>query len=124
MIQRCNNKISVGYSNYGGRGITVCERWLESFENFYEDMGERPSKKHSIDRIDNNGNYCNENCRWATDIEQANNQRKNIFVSINNVRVSFDELAIFFGLTRASLYKRIFINNWDLEKALTTRLLR
>lgn len=76
MIGRCYNKKNSVYSGYGGRGITVCDRWLESFDNFYEDMGERPSKKHSLDRIDNNGNYKPDNCRWATQSTQVINSRR------------------------------------------------
>lgn len=74
---RCYNKSFANYKHYGGRGIKVCDRWLESFENFYEDMGDKPSKKHSIDRINNDGNYHPDNCRWATDYEQAINKRGN-----------------------------------------------
>lgn len=75
MIQRCTNPNSTNYKYWGGRGITVCERWLNSFENFLEDMGNRPSKNHSLDRIDNDGNYGPNNCKWSTRNEQRLNQR-------------------------------------------------
>lgn len=72
---RCYNSNRRGWHNYGGRGIKVCDRWLESFHNFYEDMGSRPSPKHSIDRVDPNGNYEPDNCRWATSKEQMETKR-------------------------------------------------
>ena len=74
MKERCRNAECNDYANYGGRGIRVCERW-ESFENFLADMGPRPSAKHSIDRINNDGNYEPGNCRWATRCQQNSNQR-------------------------------------------------
>lgn len=76
MRNRCYYKKDISYKYYGERGITVCDRWLDSFENFYEDMGDRPDGK-SIDRINNEGNYEPTNCKWSTAKEQANNTRRN-----------------------------------------------
>jgi hypothetical protein len=77
MRTRCRNPRATGYENYGGRGIDVCERW-QTFENFLADMGPRPTPKHSLDRIDNDGNYEPSNCRWASREAQARNQRRYI----------------------------------------------
>ena len=77
MKDRCHNPNNKSYDQYGMRGITVCDEWLSGFEGFYRDMGDRPSSKHSIDRIDNDGNYELGNCQWATSTEQARNKRLN-----------------------------------------------
>lgn len=83
MKRRCYNPKTNNFHNYGGRGITVCDRWLESFENFYADMGPRPSRRHCIERINNNLGYSPENCKWATYREQARNTRANRLVTLN-----------------------------------------
>lgn len=87
MIQRCTNEKDKKFPLYGGRGITVCERWRNSFEAFYADMGPRPSPDHSIDRIDVNGNYEPGNCRWATKKEQARNRRSNVIISFGGRKI-------------------------------------
>lgn len=80
--RRCHNVADKAYDRYGGRGIFVCDRWLESFSNFLEDMGRKPSGRYSIDRINNDGPYAPGNCRWATDVEQSNNRRCNVFLNV------------------------------------------
>ncbi len=85
MKDRCRNPNSPEYHNYGGRGISVCERWM-SFENFLADLGNPPDGM-SLDRIDNDGNYSPENCRWVDKKSQARNRRTNIFVTINGERM-------------------------------------
>ena len=87
MKNRCFNSNDKRYSDWGGRGISVCDRWL-NFENFFADMGLKPSPDHSIDRIDNNGDYSAENCKWSTRVEQANNKSNNRFITIGCVTLN------------------------------------
>lgn len=98
MQTRCLNKNAHGFTNYGDRGISICQRWMDSFENFLADMGPRPSPTHSIERIDNDGNYEPSNCRWATDKEQANNKRNNVKVTIDGVTKYLSAWAHQFGV--------------------------
>jgi hypothetical protein len=95
MRERCYDKNNIGYENYGGRGIKVCDVWLgeDGFSNFIKDMGFRPSKTHQIDRINSNGNYTPSNCRWATQKEQARNRRSNKFLTIKGETKTLAEWA-------------------------------
>ena len=119
--KRCYQESQRGYKNYGGRGIIVCERWLESFENFLEDMGPRPSKDHTIERRNNDGNYIFDNCYWATHSVQANNRRVNRYITIDGETKTMSQWCRYFGVVSpktASL--RIIRFNWDLIKAVST----
>ncbi len=103
MKQRCFNPNTSNYNRYGGRGITVCERWLHNVDNFIKDMGRRPSKNHSLDRIDIDGPYSPENCRWATWDEQNNNHSKNHIVEHNGERLTMSQWAKRLGLNYQQL---------------------
>jgi len=104
---RCHNPNSTSYQNYGGRGIHVCSGWRESFESFLSSMGARPSKNHSIDRIDNNRGYEPENCRWATMTEQANNKRNNRLATINGETKTAAQWARENDLSVATVWRRL-----------------
>lgn len=121
MISRCLYPSIKGYENYGGRGITVCDRWRNSFENFYSDLGPRPSGGYSLERVNNDGNYEPLNCKWATKLEQDNNRRTNVFIEFNGRRLTKSQWAREIGLKPISLYKR-FNSGWSIERALTTPL--
>ena len=106
MIARCTNVNHKSYQNYGGKGITVCERWRNSFPAFVDDMGKRPKGK-TLDRIDSKKNYCPENCRWATRIEQANNRSDNHLIEYNGEVHTVMEWVRLLGLSQATVYDRI-----------------
>lgn len=122
MKSRCLNQRHHEYDNYGGRGITVCERWLNSFPNFLADMGPRPEGK-TIDRFpNNNGNYEPGNCRWANAIEQANNRRNSRRIEFNGEALTLIEWAHRTGIRSATIERRIYERGWDAERALTCSL--
>lgn len=107
MKRRCYNKRDAKYPDYGGRGIIVCDRWKESFESFLSDMGQKPSRTHSIDRKDVNGDYTQTNCRWATPIEQMRNTRRNVMIEIDGVTKCASEWCEVLGLDRVRIYEKI-----------------
>jgi hypothetical protein len=116
MIARCYNKNSTYYCNYGGRGVAVCDRWLESFENFYEDMGDKPSPSHSLERKNNNKGYSAENCKWATVHEQNNNRRN----SVQYLGETMTEASIRLGCKSGRMVSERIYAGWSIEKAFTT----
>lgn len=118
LIDRCTNPSNQAYKHYGDRGIGVCERWIK-FDNFFEDMGERPSKKHSLDRIDNSMGYSMENCRWATSKTQNRNKRGNHLITFDGQTKSVTEWAEEIGINRHVLYARINTHAWDIKDALS-----
>jgi len=118
MRQRCNNPHTIGWKDYGGRGITVCPEW-DSFEQFLADMGPRPSKEYSLDRLDNEQGYSKANCRWATTTEQGANRRGNRFLEYDGRRLTLAQWAQETGIPYATLRDRI-ANGWSPERILTT----
>lgn len=116
MISRCENPNTPFFKHYGGRGIRICSRWRSSFDNFYADMGLRPTEKHSLDRIDPNGDYEPENCRWATSKQQTRN-----FRNANKVfGVSVHDLAERNGLKPNTVVYRLR-RGWTPEQAVSIR---
>lgn len=122
MRQRCENPKAQVWDNYGGRGIKVCAEW-KKFERFFADMG-RKKPGQSLNRIDNDGNYCKENCEWASYDKQANNTRRNRIVEFKGERRTLAEWAKKSGLTWYTLRSRLDNYGWPLERALTTPVRR
>ena len=117
MKGRCYNPQSPAYKDYGGRGITVCESWRNSFQTFLDDMGQCP-RGLTIERIDNNGNYSPENCKWATPKEQAINKRCNVNIVYTGVMKTLSEWAKLSDIKYSTLYARLITRKWSAEKAL------
>lgn len=114
---RCENPNMHNYHRYGGRGIKVCKRWSK-FENFYADMGPRPSAKHSIDRIDNDGDYTPDNCRWATQLEQAKNRGNNRYIELKGEVKHLWEWCRQYGVSPSTVRTRM-IAGLTFEQSLT-----
>lgn len=110
MKQRCNYKKNISYPWYGGRGISVCERW-QVFENFLADMGERP-KGHQLDRINGDGNYEPENCRWVSPIENSRNRKANAFINIKGEVKTISEWSEISGIKQTTISERLR-RGWD-----------
>src|ERR1017187_9182240 len=115
MLTRCFNSDSNSYPDYGGRGISVCDRWTNSFKTFLKDMGKRPDGC-SLERIDNNGDYCPENCRWATKKDQSRNQRTSIMVTHDDKTQCITAWAEELGADDAAIRRRIG-RGWSLQDA-------
>lgn len=107
MRQRCTTETHKQYHNYGGRGIKVCDRWMDSYENFLSDMGIRPTKKHSLDRIDNNGDYTPDNCRWATSEQQLNNRRVSRFIELDGIKLTVAQWSRKLNITESKIHHRL-----------------
>ena len=117
MINRCTNPNSDGFPQYGGRGIKVCDRWAK-FENFLADMGDRPGGC-TIDRIDVNGDYTPNNCRWAVADTQNNNRRNTLHLTHNGVTKPLQHWAREIGMAPRTLRSRIFVQGWSVDSAIT-----
>jgi len=115
--QRCGNLNDAAYESYGGRGITYSKDW-ENFEGFYKDMGSSWELGLSIDRVNNDGDYCKENCRWATRKVQNNNTRRNRYIKVNNICKTLSQWSDYTGLKSSTIRQRIDAYGWSVEKAL------
>ena len=121
MLRRCFNAKHPTYADYGGRGITVCARWRNSFDHFIEDMGTRPFSRASIGRINNNGNYKPGNCRWESSKQQNRNKRSNRHITFAGKTLTLAEWAEQTGISRVTIVERLN-RGWSTRKALTSRL--
>jgi hypothetical protein len=116
--QRCLNPNNSGYKNYGGRGITICDEWKNDFKAFYRAVGDAPTFQHSIERINNNGNYEPGNVKWATKEEQANNRRGNNLITIEGVTKTFSQWVKESNLKYSTVWERYNSRSWPIKKAI------
>lgn len=123
MTSRCLNKTCDDYPTYGGRGISICDRWVgeHGFENFLSDMGKKPNGRYSLDRIDVNGNYEPSNCRWADDYQQASNRRNLRMIELNGECRHMSEWARMAGIPTSTMQARL-TRGWPIDKAISTPL--
>lgn len=119
MRRRCHSPQRPDYSNYGGRGIVVCEEWRNDFGKFFSDMGKRPDG-HTLDRIDNSGNYGPENCRWVPRKQQDRNKRTNRIIEVHGEQMTVADAADRFEVNYYTLYRRIVNLKWTPERAVST----
>jgi hypothetical protein len=120
MKRRCSNKNTADYRLYGALGIKVCPTWLNSFEQFLKDMGPKPDKTYSLDRIDSTKNYTKENCRWASPEQQSQNTNRNHYLNYNGVTMCISAWERHLGFKCGVIKHRINGLKWSIEKALTT----
>ena len=120
IIHRTTNPKNIRFSRYGGRGIAMCERWRSDFQNFLDDMGPKPSPRHSIERRDNDRGYTPENCYWATPKEQANNRKSTVWLEYHGERRPMAEWAEILGINYETFHNRITVAKWSVEKAFET----
>jgi hypothetical protein len=118
MLARCYNENCAAYPNYGGRGVTVCDRWRESLLSFVKDMGQPPVGME-LDRRDNNGNYEPDNCRWVTHTVNCSNTRRSVLFEVDGQQVNIPELARRAGINKSTLYDRVRRLGWPLDRALS-----
>ncbi len=123
ILTRCENPSCEDFGRYGGRGITVCERW-HNYELFLSDMGRKPSVSHSIERIDNSLGYSPENCKWATPKEQANNTRRNLRFEFGGEILTLAQWSDRLQINYGTLKKRLLRLKWTTERAFTERPIR
>lgn len=119
MVQRCHDPKSQAFHHYGARGIQVCERWMD-VRNFVADMDDSYAHGLSLDRIDNDGSYSPENCRWSTTLQQNNNRRSTVYVEWRGERHSISEWSRIVGVPYDCLAVRLRKLGWTTEKAMTT----